>query len=162
MSNKYSTSVFWSEEHECFVALVQEFPGLSAVGDTHEEAVAEAQVALELMCEGYKADGEKLPVPEYLPEHSGQLRVRLPKSLHTSLSIQAQKEGVSLNTLIVSKLASSGENLEKALQRIEYKIERIGEKALALHAFRKEDFSYPLGKIYYSDSQPFMPVTVRN
>lgn len=43
--------------------------------------------------------------PPLLPEHSGQLRVRLPRELHDTLAAQATAQGVSLNTLIVALLA---------------------------------------------------------
>jgi predicted HicB family RNase H-like nuclease len=38
-------------------------------------------------------------------EYSGQLRLRLPRSLHGRLVQEAELDGVSLNTLIVSWLA---------------------------------------------------------
>ena len=36
---------------------------------------------------------------------SGQLRVRLPVELHEALAAEAERQGVSLNTLIVALLA---------------------------------------------------------
>lgn len=38
-------------------------------------------------------------------DSSGKMNVRLPKSLHFALSREAEAEGTSLNTLIVSKLS---------------------------------------------------------
>ncbi len=38
---------------------------------------------------------------------SGQLRVRLPQDLHAYLAAEARRQGVSLNTLIVSLLAGA-------------------------------------------------------
>jgi predicted HicB family RNase H-like nuclease len=40
-------------------------------------------------------------------ERSGQLRVRLPVELHTALAELAERQGVSLNTLIVALLAGA-------------------------------------------------------
>ena len=37
--------IFWSDEDGCFVALIPQLPGLSAFGDTPEEALKEALVA---------------------------------------------------------------------------------------------------------------------
>ena len=37
-------------------------------------------------------------------EYSGKLLLRLPKSLHKALAEEAEKEGVSLNQLIMCKL----------------------------------------------------------
>ncbi len=49
MSNRYAIQIFWSEEDEGFIAICQEFPGLSAFGETREEALREAQTALDLI-----------------------------------------------------------------------------------------------------------------
>jgi predicted HicB family RNase H-like nuclease len=37
--------------------------------------------------------------------HSGRLNVRLPVELHAELAAEAERQGVSLNTLIVALLA---------------------------------------------------------
>jgi hypothetical protein len=39
------------------------------------------------------------------PKKSGKFVVRLPRSLHAALEAEAKKEGVSLNQLVVTKLA---------------------------------------------------------
>ena len=64
MKNKYSFQIFWSEEDQAYVATCAEFPGLSALGETHEEALSEAQTALELMIETYREKGIPLPEPK--------------------------------------------------------------------------------------------------
>lgn len=40
-----------------------------------------------------------------VPSHSGRFVVRIPKSLHTALVEEAKVEGVSLNQLVLTKLA---------------------------------------------------------
>lgn len=40
-------------------------------------------------------------------ERSGQLRVRLPRDLHAELAAEADRQGVSLNALIVAFLAGA-------------------------------------------------------
>lgn len=40
-----------------------------------------------------------------MPKKSGKFVVRLPKSLHAALELEAAEEGVSLNQLVVTKLA---------------------------------------------------------
>lgn len=62
MSNKYTLQIFWSEEDEAFVAFCNEFPGLSAFGETREEVLSEARIALDLMIEIYRAKDIPLPV----------------------------------------------------------------------------------------------------
>lgn len=105
MKTNYSLSVMWSEEDESFVALCPEFSGLSAFGETYAEAVAEIESALSASIEVCKEEGENLPDARLLPEHSGQFRIRIPKYLHTSLVLEAERQGVSLNTLVQTYLA---------------------------------------------------------
>ncbi len=51
---------------------------------------------------------DSLPEPRVGPqwrEYSGKFNVRIPKSLHAALASEAESEGVSLNQLVVAKLA---------------------------------------------------------
>jgi hypothetical protein len=51
---------------------------------------------------------DSLPEPPTGPqrrEYSGKFNVRVPKSLHAALASEAEAEGVSLNQLLVAKLA---------------------------------------------------------
>ncbi len=51
---------------------------------------------------------DSLPEPSVGPqrrEYSGKFNVRVPKSLHAALASEAEAEGVSLNQLVVAKLA---------------------------------------------------------
>ena len=51
---------------------------------------------------------DSLPEPPVGPqrrEYSGKFNVRVPKSLHAALASEAEAEGVSLNQLVVAKLA---------------------------------------------------------
>ena len=110
-TNRYSFNVFWSDEDEAHVATCVEFPGISAFADSIEQAFAELRIALDLAIETYEAEGWQLPEPVAKAEtrYSGQFRVRLPKSLHAQLAARAKREGVSLNTLVVSHLSSVNE-----------------------------------------------------
>ena len=45
--------------------------------------------------------------PEQRPAHSGRLLVRMPASLHDELAHAAEREGVSLNTLVTGALAGA-------------------------------------------------------
>ncbi len=51
---------------------------------------------------------DSLPEPPVNPqrrEYSGKFNVRVPRSLHAALANEAEAEGVSLNQLVVAKLA---------------------------------------------------------
>ena len=104
MSN-YSFQVFWSDEDGEYVASLPEFPHLSALAATPEGAVREAQVVLEMVLDHMAEIGEEPPEPQVVSSFSGQMRVRMPRTLHQKLAGRARIEDVSLNTLIVSLLA---------------------------------------------------------
>lgn len=105
--NNYSFNVFWSQEDQSYIATCPEFPTISAFGDTPEQALAEMQIALEMAIETYQEEGWPLPQPRTQPTYSGQFRVRMPKSLHSKLATQAEDEGISLNTLVVTYLSQA-------------------------------------------------------
>lgn len=96
----YQFNLTWSEEDDSYIATCPEFYGLSAFGDTPEEALAEAKIALELFIESYEADKIPLPEPNIVKEYSGQIRLRLPKSLHQQAAKRATIDGISLNQYI--------------------------------------------------------------
>jgi predicted RNase H-like HicB family nuclease len=105
MTNKYSFQVAWSDEDNAYFASCPEFPGLLAHGDTPEEAIKEAGIALEGVIDVYKESDLQLPEPLTRQEYSGQFRLRLPKSLHRQAALIAEREGVSLNTFAATAIA---------------------------------------------------------
>lgn len=46
MTDRYSATVFWSDEDEGFIAVAPEIPGCSAFGETRVKAVSELQDAI--------------------------------------------------------------------------------------------------------------------
>lgn len=48
-----------------------------------------------------------IPLPNKVSDYSGKFVIRLPKTLHQRLSIEAEQEGVSLNQWALYKLSSS-------------------------------------------------------
>jgi len=104
---RYRIVAEWSEEDGAFVARVPAFPGCAAHGPTEADAVREARRAAEAMLTVLRKDGDAAPPEDATGDYSGQLRLRIPRSLHKSLSQQADVEGVSLNTLMLSRLAAT-------------------------------------------------------
>jgi hypothetical protein len=78
------------------VAHVGSREALAAEGPPVPEAQAYAELGLE-------PPGKR---------YSGTFRVRVPKDLHRTLAAQAERQGVSLNTLIVSYLAAHAARTE--------------------------------------------------
>lgn len=101
----YSMHLLWSEEDGGYVATVPELFDVRAFGETAEEAAKAASEASEAVLSILAEDGDSIPNPVFHTNFSGQLRLRLPKSMHRALSLRAQTEGVSLNTLLNSYLA---------------------------------------------------------
>ena len=103
--DRYSVTIAWSDRDKAFVASVPEFPNLYAFGATKAEALAQEEDALAAYAELHKEKGVPLPMPEKRPAFSGQLRLRMPKTLHARLSSLAKVEGCSLNQLLLSLLS---------------------------------------------------------
>jgi predicted HicB family RNase H-like nuclease len=105
-AKEYSYNVAWSDEDEAFLGRVVEFPSLAAHGDTLEDALHEINQVVELVLEDLAENGEPIPEPISKKHFSGKLNLRMPSHLHRQLSIEADREGVSLNQWITMKLAS--------------------------------------------------------
>lgn len=103
---RYRIVTEWSDEDGVFIARVPALgPGCVAHGKTEGEAAKEAKAAASLMLEVMR-DERKAPPPEDAsPDYSGQLRLRLPKTLHERLSQMATAEGVSLNSMLLSLIS---------------------------------------------------------
>lgn len=103
--HKYSIKLAWSEEDGGFIATSSEFPGVSAFGESQKGALAELNEALSAAIEVLEEDGLRLPAPRPRQRYSGQTRLRMPSHLHERLVEQAEQEGVSFNTLVVTYLS---------------------------------------------------------
>lgn len=92
------------EEGGGWLAEIPLLPGCMSDGETPEEAVTNVNDAKKCWIEACLDAGRPIPEPAD-DEFSGQLRVRMPKSLHRSLSEKAREENVSLNQYINYQLA---------------------------------------------------------
>lgn len=61
---KYEVIIYWSNEDDCFIAEVPELKSLMAHGETHQEAITNAQEAINLWLEVAKVDGILIPQPK--------------------------------------------------------------------------------------------------
>ncbi len=80
-----------------FVVSFPELPGCITVGDTLEEAYANALDAKKVWIEGSLEAGNPINEPSNLEDYSGQFKLRIPKSLHKSLAEHSKLEGISMN-----------------------------------------------------------------
>lgn len=60
---KYEIDIFWSEEDDGYIADVPDLKYCSAWGETYEEALREARVAMELHLEVLEESGRPIPEP---------------------------------------------------------------------------------------------------
>lgn len=65
---KYPMIIQWSEEDNCYLVGLPDFPGQQwrTHGETYAEAVANGVEVLELLIEDYELAGEQLPTPSVL------------------------------------------------------------------------------------------------
>ena len=88
-----------------FYARVLELEGCHSTGETFEEAYKNLREAMEGWIETKIEGGFSIPLPVGYEDFSGKFVVRIPKSLHYKLSIEAEQEGVSLNQYALYKLS---------------------------------------------------------
>lgn len=154
---KYSVSIKWSDDDEGFIAFVPELPGLSAFGNSPQEAAAELEIAEEAYLESLREAGEAIPAPETYVPYSGQIRLRMPKSLHAKLAQAATEENVSLNTYLVS-LLSEGRS-EKRMSEL---VKSLTSAFKNQHILNYQSLTADESLITRADPgfEPFMNITV--
>ncbi len=93
------------ESGDYFYGSVLELDGCQSTGATFEEAYSDLQEAMEVWIETKIEHGLTVPEPVSPEQFSGKFVVRLPKSLHYKLTLEAEREGVSLNQYALYKLS---------------------------------------------------------
>ncbi|MCL6478170.1 MAG: type II toxin-antitoxin system HicB family antitoxin [Peptococcaceae bacterium] len=87
-----------------WMAEIPSLPGCMSDGGTPEEAIDNLDGAKKSWIETCLELGRPVPEP-VTDEFSGQLRIRIPKSLHRILAERAKEEKVSLNQYINYQLS---------------------------------------------------------
>lgn len=86
-------------------ASVLELDGCQSFGETLKEAYNGLMEAMEGWIETKLENGFTVPAPIDNNKFSGRFVVRLPKSLHARLAMEADREGISLNQYTLYKLS---------------------------------------------------------
>lgn len=102
----YLYKVTWSEEDQVFIGRVDEFPSLAAHGATQLQTLREITNVVKFVMEDLVEASEPVPEPFSKRRYSGRLNLRMPESLHRSLTIEAAQQSISLNQLIMLKLSA--------------------------------------------------------
>lgn len=103
----YARIVIPDKDSGTFTAMIFEFPGCIAQGNSPEDAYSKLEDVAKSWIEESLSQQQEIPLPAEATSYSGRILVRLPKSLHKRAAVVADKEGVSLNQFIVSTIAES-------------------------------------------------------
>jgi predicted HicB family RNase H-like nuclease len=104
-ADKYTYRVTWSEEDEEFVGLCAEFPSLSWLAETPEDALKGIRAVVRKCIKDMQTTGEVVPTAIATRSYSGKFMVRIPPDVHRQLALKAAESGVSLNRVASAKLA---------------------------------------------------------
>lgn len=105
--NKYPAiiSPLGEEDGGGFLVEVLDLPGCIADGATRQEALENANNAVDEWIAAAKDLGRPIPEPKSIEQYSGKWVQRVPRTLHMKLASEAKREGVSLNALATAILA---------------------------------------------------------
>jgi predicted HicB family RNase H-like nuclease len=103
--DRYSYRVMWSEEDAEYVGLCAEFPSLSWLAGSQDEAFTGVRRVVTDVLAEMKASGEVPPQPIASRKFSGKFMVRVPPEVHRDLALKAAEAGVSLNRIVSAKLS---------------------------------------------------------
>jgi predicted HicB family RNase H-like nuclease len=104
-NDRYTYRVTWSEEDEEYVGLCIEYPSLSWLARTPQEALEGIRQVVAEVVADMEANEERVPEPMALRHYSGKFTVRIPPDLHRRLALEAAESGISLNRLASAKLS---------------------------------------------------------
>lgn len=117
-------------DDDCYFIKVKELEGCMSQGDTIEEAFSMIRDAMNSWLDIAIEEGDEIPLPVSMQEvnYSGKMSLRMPKSLHKKVAKEAKKEGVSLNSYIVTCLAE-----QNTINSISYKIAEISNHSSVIY-----------------------------
>jgi antitoxin HicB len=92
------------EEGGGYLVEYPDIPGCMSDGETVEEAIANGREALRDCVAVLQESGRKAPKPGI---DAAQWRQRLPRTLYSKLTVQAENEGVSINSFVTAIIAEA-------------------------------------------------------
>ncbi len=93
------------ESGSYFYAHILELDGCQSTGESFEDAYESLRDAMRGWIQTKLENNLPIPLPMENEKLSGKFVVRVPKSLHYKLSVEAKNEGVSLNQYALYKLS---------------------------------------------------------
>jgi len=92
------------EEGGGYLVEYPDIPGCMSDGETVEEAIKNGREALRDCVDVFRESGRTLTKPNI---EAAQWRQRLPRTLYSKLTKQAENEGVSINSLVTAIIAEA-------------------------------------------------------
>ena len=107
MNLPYRLEIIPDKEEGGYTASYPELPGGITCSDTIAGLVINMEDAKKAWLEAALAEGLPIQEPSErdISDYSGQFKIRVPKSLHKSLSLHAKDEGISMNQYCVYLLS---------------------------------------------------------
>ena len=105
MKLPYSMELTPDTDEGGYVISYPALKGCLSAGESVEEAVRNGEDARREWFAAAIESGIDIPEPDTGEDYSGQFKLRIPKSLHRQLAINAKREGVSMNQYCVYLLS---------------------------------------------------------
>jgi antitoxin HicB len=122
----------------CYHAEILEFPGCFAQGNSPENAYANLEVAAESWIDTCISQGQEIPEPSSNLTFSGNIALRLPKSIHRHAVRLAERDNTSLNTFLISAISArvgAEDFYKKMADRIEHRMMQATYAACTFASF---------------------------
>ncbi|WP_404391094.1 type II toxin-antitoxin system HicB family antitoxin [Humibacillus xanthopallidus] len=103
----YTYRVTWSSEDAEFIGTCLEFPSLSWLATTQDDALHGIRDVVRDVVEDLKTTGEPIPEPLSSRAYSGKFNLRVGERLHRKLALEAAEEHLSLNQYVVRRLGDA-------------------------------------------------------
>jgi len=103
-NDRYTYRVTWSAEDGEYAGLCAEFPSLSWLAHTQEEALRGIKKVVAEVIADMKANKEPVPEPLATKRYSGKFMVRTTPDVHRQIAIRAAEENISINRYVCGKL----------------------------------------------------------
>ena len=110
MSLPYRLEIYPDAVEGGFTAAYPDLTGCLTCAETKEDLIKNAIDAKREWITASLEDGDEIAEPESvtdLSDYSGQFKIRMPKTLHRSLVINAKKEGISMNQYCIYLLSKN-------------------------------------------------------
>jgi predicted HicB family RNase H-like nuclease len=104
---KYTYRIEWSEEDQVHLARCLEFPSLITHGKTPEKALKEIELVVAESIKWIEEEKGTVPEPLGTRHYKGNITLRVPPEVHKALAMLSAEQGVSINQLVLSRLATA-------------------------------------------------------